>query len=268
MRVRVSHESARRLAIDSVDREWRCAVRLVQFLECAVNQAMQYEAAWAICNIASGSYALTLAVVNAGAVPPLVRMLQAPDDELSGQAMWALGNIIGESPLWRDMCLELGVLEMLLDAIVDMPAEILVRVPLWLLSNLCRGRPLPDAEKMCRAFPLLAALTRVDLPEILIDTCWGLAHLSGNTSDRIQRMIDTGVVPRVIEFTQSPHSSVCRAGAPLRRQLCERLGRRRRRAVHRRRRTRRHCDALLGSDTVQVAEERRVLGTLQRRVGY
>jgi importin subunit alpha-1 len=176
---------------------------LVRFLE-SPSRRFQFEAAWAICNIASGSVELTSSVVTAGAVPLLVRMVQAPDDELSGQAMWALGNIIGESPLWRDMCLELGVLEMLLDAIVDMPAEILVRVPLWLLSNLCRGRPLPDAEKMCRAFPLLAALTRVDLPEILIDTCWGLAHLSGNTSDRIQRMIDTGVVPRLIELVVSP----------------------------------------------------------------
>lgn len=206
MRVRVStnHTEA---AIDSVI-ESGVVPRLVQFLD-APSIRLQYEAAWAICNIASGSYAQTLAVVNAGAVPPLVRMLESPIDQIREQAMWALGNIVGDSVVLRDVVLATGALPILLDLITDMPAEQLLRAPLWIFSNLFRTKPLPHTSQVFCAMPVLAALALgCQETSLLCDVCWALAHLGSCTVDRIQRFLDSGVLPRVIQLTQSPHSTV------------------------------------------------------------
>lgn len=54
----------------------------------------QFEAAWALTNIASTCK--TDAVVQHGAVPPLVRNLRHHNQDLREQCAWCLGNIAGD----------------------------------------------------------------------------------------------------------------------------------------------------------------------------
>ena len=88
-------------------------IRLLQ----GPNTDVQFEAAWALTNIASSEH--TAVVVEMGAVPSLAALLRSESNEVREQVAWCLGNIAGDSPALRDTVLEAGALEPLLQNIAQ-----------------------------------------------------------------------------------------------------------------------------------------------------
>lgn len=188
---------------------------LVQCLSQDEQPSLQFEAAWALTNIASGSSSQTQAVVLAGAVEHFLRLLDSPHQNVCEQAVWALGNIIGDGPQCRDLVIGLGVVEPLLKFISpEIPMSFLRNVT-WVIVNLCRSKePPPPLETIQKLLPALAFLIQNMDTNILVDTVWAISYLTDAGNSIIQMVIDAGFVPYLVPLLG--HSEVKVVTAALR----------------------------------------------------
>lgn len=86
------------------------------------------------------------------------------------QAVWALGNIAGDSPKCRDFVLGFNALPPLLEQLKENSKISMLRNATWTLSNFCRGKPSP-------AFTLVRQLS-------CVHGAWpACVHGAGSTAD-------------------------------------------------------------------------------------
>ncbi|KAI4311070.1 hypothetical protein MLD38_036004 [Melastoma candidum] len=178
--------------------------RFVEFLELHHFPQLQLEAAWALTNIASGDLKHTQLVIELNAIPRFVQLLCSSDANVREQAVWALGNIAGNSPRCRDLVLSHGALRLLICQLDGVPEVSMVRITAWALSNLCRGKPPPRIDQVEFLFLALRRLIDSEDEEILASACWALSFLSDDNSQNVQYVIGTGACPRLLELLMHP----------------------------------------------------------------
>ncbi|KAL6558745.1 hypothetical protein OROMI_019095 [Orobanche minor] len=180
--------------------------RLVEFLCEYKIPSLQFEAAWALTNIASGTSEDVTAVIDHSAVPLFIMLLSSQVDYVREQAVWALGNIAADSPNHRDLVLREEAMNPLLSLMVNEDSSVhMLRIATWTLLNFCRGEPQHPFD----ALPTLAFLIKSnDDEEVLTNACWALSYLLDGSTDKIQAVIDSGICPRVVQLLRYASPSV------------------------------------------------------------
>lgn len=172
-------------------------------------EKIQFESSWVLTNIASGEPQHTLSVVQAGAVPVMVKMLQHPNAEIREQCIWALGNISGDGTELRNFVVDNGAIPLLLENLTwainnDWSPISIIRNAIWALSNFCRGTPpLPTWDPIFPILPFFPPLLSTT-DECRIDACWATSYLtSGSDPIILNAIIAAGIVPPLVNLLLS-----------------------------------------------------------------
>ncbi|XP_066960536.1 importin subunit alpha-3-like isoform X2 [Macrobrachium rosenbergii] len=173
---------------------------------------LQLEATWSVTNIASGASDHTWALVEAGAIPPLVDLVKNGKQNVKEQAVWAIGNIIGDGPDCRDEAVKNGVIQPLVHLLSPAMPITLRRQVCWVLTNLFRAKN-PDISvedrKLC-ANALRQLVSHYDA-QIQVDSLWATAYFADLGSEGIDDLIQCGIVRELVQRLYSNDERVVAA---------------------------------------------------------
>eukprot|EP00357_Protocruzia_adherens_P002483 CAMPEP_0115012118 /NCGR_PEP_ID=MMETSP0216-20121206/24509_1 /TAXON_ID=223996 /ORGANISM="Protocruzia adherens, Strain Boccale" /LENGTH=532 /DNA_ID=CAMNT_0002381039 /DNA_START=309 /DNA_END=1907 /DNA_ORIENTATION=+ len=173
---------------------------LIKVLAADGNPALQYEASWALTNLASASERELGILLGHDLVGEFMKLLNSSHDELKEQALWGLGNIAGENPDCRDMLLQRGMVGCLLKILNEKVKLSILRIVAWCFSNLSRGKPEPPLNQVSVFIPYIARLLQVDDTEVLTDSCWALSYISDMGNEANQELLNNGCAEPLIKL--------------------------------------------------------------------
>jgi len=162
------------------------------------------EIAQALLHLASGTTEQAQEILDHGAIPALIKLLESSRNEVLGQAMWTLANIAAEDEKFRNIVVNTGALIPLIKVMNEYGEDkTLIQTGTRALSNLCQGKPSLPLDAIKDVVPVIARVIMTqENVEVLSDALWALSHSSegSNSEERIQMILDTGVAPYLVKY--------------------------------------------------------------------
>ena len=139
----------------------------------------------------------------------MVNLLLHDKLEIQEYALLIIGNISIDCVSIRDAVINSAGIKIIVQMIKKTQNVNLLQTAAWTLSNLCRGSPLPskDKTKTCiNVFCLI--ISKNSSEEAFINSCWGLQAVLHKDADRIQEVIESGIIIPLNEFIISENLKI------------------------------------------------------------
>ena len=178
------------------------------------NDEQQLEATWCLTNLAGGTHDMARLVIPA--VPYFIAFVSGTSKPLQEQALWALGNIAGDSQEFRNQLFVNGAIKPIIDLFGRSKTPEIVKNAAWTLSNLCRGTEIlgmPFIENGILE-PLLSKLkldttTSINGPissnnnnnsniQLVIECMWIATFLTAKEENSVQILVNSGLLHHLI----------------------------------------------------------------------
>lgn len=83
-----------------------------------------------------------------------------------------------------------------------------IRNSCWTVSNLCRGKPQPDFNRVSMALPVLAQLINMNDRDVVADGCWAISYLSDGDNQQINTVLSSGVCNKLVQLLSSKYVNI------------------------------------------------------------
>lgn len=122
------------------------------------------------------------------------KALNHKNQDIAYQGIWLVGNLAADEARYRDELLLLDCVKKILVFLEQPQTKNKQITSVWALTNLARGRPSPQYEKVKHVIPVIAESLKQNLiqNESMISDClWTLSSLSEGAKNRLQRIMET-----------------------------------------------------------------------------
>ncbi|KAL2534949.1 NB-ARC domain-containing protein [Abeliophyllum distichum] len=181
--------------------------RFVAFLMREEFPQLQFEAAWAITNIAFGKSKNVKMLIDHGAVPTFVKLVNSSSDDVREQAVWALGNVAVDSPKYRDLVLGHGALAPLLSQLNERSPVVYAQNCYLDPFQFLQRHPQPAFEQIRPALPILKQLVQYSGDEEAAACAISNATLSG-TREQIKYLVSQQCIKPLCDLLVCPDPSI------------------------------------------------------------
>ena len=128
-----------------------------------------------------------------------MRLLMSPCDGVVEQAIWTLGNIIGDNTQYRDMTLSLGIIPRLLAINIHEKSVMFRRTFVWVIVNLVRFKNSQiSIQNSMFLLPIITELVTDNDNNVKVDAIWALTYLTDASDDYIQIVVESGIISSIV----------------------------------------------------------------------
>lgn len=167
---------------------------------------LQIECNWTLANFCSRSEHIIRKVVEKGVIPIFLQNVSKLSLKLAEQALWGIGNLAAESSEYFELLHSHNALAMLVTLYekVKLDNKSIARSIIWAASNLCRGRPVPPAEKTsCALQMFVEVLKETDRDETRINCVWSIRSIALKMPDGPEQLMNHNILPKLVDLLHS-----------------------------------------------------------------